>query len=106
MRNQLSARDQRVAKSVCKLCMGYLICNVPIMIYKGIYGNSILGNSYVILFVSALFWMQCSVNFFLYAASNKQYREAYFLFLKDAVFNLDGEETLTSGNRATTPGQM
>ena len=106
MRNQLSARDQRMAKSICKLCMAYLICNVPIIIYKGVYGNSIFGNSYVILFVSALFWMQSSVNFFIYAGSNKQYREAYFLFLKDAVFHVDGEETLSSGNRATTPRQL
>ena len=75
MRNQLSARDQRLALTICKLCMGYLICNVPIIIYKGVYGHSNLGNSYVILLVSALFWMQSSVNFVLYAGSNKQYRE-------------------------------
>ena len=64
-----------MAKTTCKLCMSYLICNVPLIIYKSIYGNSDLGNSYLILFVSSLFWMQSSVNFFLYAASNKQYRD-------------------------------
>ena len=75
MQDQLSARDQRIAKTICKLCMAYLICNVPVIIYKGIYGYSVQGNGYVIFFFSALFWMQSSVNFFLYAASNKQYRD-------------------------------
>jgi hypothetical protein len=33
--------------------------------------------------------MQYSFNVFVYAASNKQYREAYRLFLREAVFCLD-----------------
>ena len=50
--------------------------------------------------VTSLFWMQSSVNFILYAASNKQYREAYFLFLREVVFHLDDEEVTSSGSRA------
>ena len=75
MQNQLSARDQRIAKTICKLCLGFLICNVPVIIYKGIYGYTNQGNGYVLFFFSALFWMQSSINFILYAASNKQYRD-------------------------------
>ena len=30
------------------------------------------------------------------------HREAYFLFLKDAVFHVDGEDMSSSGNRAAT----
>jgi hypothetical protein len=33
--------------------------------------------------------MQFSFNVFVYAVSNKQYREAYRLFLREAVFCLD-----------------
>jgi hypothetical protein len=33
--------------------------------------------------------MQFSFNFVVYAASNKQYREAYRMFLREAVFRLD-----------------
>jgi hypothetical protein len=35
--------------------------------------------------------MQYSLNFVVYAASNKQYREAYLLFLREAVLCKDKE---------------
>ena len=72
-----------------------------LLFLKVIYGSSDAshGNQYVILLVTSLFWMQSSVNFILYAASNKQYREAYFLFLREAVFHLDNEEIVSSGSR-------
>ena len=34
------------------------------------------------------------------------HREAYFLFLKDAVFHVDGEDMSSSGNRAATNLQL
>jgi hypothetical protein len=36
--------------------------------------------------VFSLHWIQFSFNFVVYAASNKQYREAYLMFLQDFVF--------------------
>ena len=37
-----------------------------------------------------------SLNFVVYAASNKQYREAYLLYLREAVFCLEKEAAATS----------
>ena len=103
MRHQLSARDHRMAKTICTVCMGYLICNMPIIVYKLIRGKNVNDNPYLLLIFSSLFWVQCSFNFIIYAASNKQYREAYFMFLRVAVFRLDDDpyfSTVTS-NRGT-----
>jgi hypothetical protein len=36
--------------------------------------------------IFSLYWMQFSFNFVVYAASNKQYREAYLLFLQNFIF--------------------
>ena len=41
------------------------------------------------------FWAEKSIEFVN--------REAYFLFLKEAIFNVDGEETSSLGNRTATP---
>ena len=106
MRHQLSARDQRMAKTICTVCMGYLICNMPIIVYKSIRGKNVNDSPYILLILSSLFWVQCSFNFIIYAASNKQYREAYFMFLRVAVFKLDDDpyfSTMTSNksNRGT-----
>ena len=32
--------------------------------------------------IYALYWLQYSLNFFIYAARNEQYRQAYMLYLK------------------------
>ena len=96
MRHQLSARDHRMGKTICTVCMGYLICNMPIIVYKFIQGKNINDYPYLLLLFSSLFWVQCSFNFIIYAASNKQYREAYFMFLRVAVFRLDDDPYLTT----------
>ena len=46
-----------------------------------------------------------SLNFVVYAGSNKQYREAYLLYLREAVFCLDREAAATSSaaNKAAFP---
>ena len=75
MRNQLSARDQRMAKTICTICMSYLVCNLPIITLKFISGNDNNDIPHIRLVISLLFWLQYSLNFVLYAASNKQYRE-------------------------------
>ena len=76
MRHQLSARDYRMAKTIATVCMGYLICNMPIMIYKYSMGKNANDSPYLKLGFATLYWVQCSFNFIIYAASNKQYREA------------------------------
>ena len=103
MRHQLSARDYRMAKTIATVCMGYLICNMPIMIYKYIRGKNANDSPYLKLVFSTLYFVQCSFNFIIYAARNKQYREAYFMFLRVAVFKLDDDPYLTTitSNRGT-----
>ena len=98
MHDQLSALDQRMAKTICTVCMGYLICNMPIIVYKLIGGDKVNDNPYLHLIFASLFFVQCSFNFIIYAASNKQYREAYFMFLRVAVFRLDDDPHLTTTN--------
>ena len=109
MRNQLSARDKRMAKTIGTVCTGYLICNMPIIVYKTIRGSNNNDNPYLLLIFSSLFWVQCSFNFIIYAASNKQYREAYFMFLRLAVFRLNDDPYMSSttggtSNRGTSRG--
>ena len=103
MRHQLSARDYRMAKTICTVCMGYLVCNMPIMIFRHTMGKKANDFPYLKLVCATLYWFQCSFNFIIYAASNKQYREAYFMFLRVAVFKLDDDPyfTTTTSNRGT-----
>ena len=87
-----------MAKTICTVCMGYLICNMPIIVYKLIGGKNVNDNPYLLLLFSSLFYAQCSFNFIIFATSNKQFREAYFMFLKVAVFRLNDDAYLTSMN--------
>ena len=105
MRHQLSARDYRMAKTICTVCMGYLVCNMPIMIYRHTIGQNAKGSPYLKLIFATLYWVQCSVNFIIYAASNKQYREAYFMFLRVGVFKLNDDPyfSTTTSNRGANP---
>ncbi len=38
----------------------------------------------VMLFITLVYWSQFSSDFIIYAASNKQYRDAYLLLLSEA----------------------
>ena len=96
MRHQLSSRDRRMAQTICTVCMGYLICNMPIIVYKLIRVKNVNENPYLLLFFSSLFWVQCSFNFIIYAARNKQFREAYFMYLWVVVFGLDDSSYFTT----------
>jgi hypothetical protein len=76
-----------MATTICIICFCYLCCNVPPVFIRIFDVN--LG--FLSHFLSSFYWMQYSLNFVVYAASNKQYREAYLLFLREAVFCLDRE---------------
>ena len=81
--SQLSARDQRMATTICIICLGYFFCNIPsivILTFKIVPGNNLFN------LIQCLNWLQFSFNFVVYAARNKQYREAYKLFLHDVLF--------------------
>jgi hypothetical protein len=82
---QLSARDQRMASTICITCLCYFICNVTPVVGRTLGMDS--GWLYNLL--HSVYWMQYSMNVFVYATSNKQYREAYHLFLREVVFCKD-----------------
>merc|ERR1711978_768224 len=54
LRQQLSARDFRMAKTICTVCMGYLVCNMPIMIYRHTIGQNAKGSPYLKLIFATL----------------------------------------------------
>ena len=58
MRMQLSARDQRMAKMICSICLCYLICNLPVTAIKLVRGNDSNNIPNIRLFLSFLFWSQ------------------------------------------------
>ena len=58
MKQQLSARDHRMARTICTICLGYLICNMPAIVLKFVRGNDTDDIPYVRLVVSCLFWLQ------------------------------------------------
>ena len=58
MRSQLSARDQRMAKMICSICLCYLICTLPVTAIKLVRGNDSNDIPYIRLFLSFMFWSQ------------------------------------------------
>ncbi len=65
---------------ICTICLCYFLCNVPLalLLLSGA-GTSL---SYARALAESIFSLQYSLNFVIYAASNKQYREAYRLLLE------------------------
>ena len=69
---------------ICTICLCYLISNVPGVILKV---SDAASDFPTLAFIcDNIFWMQYTLNFGVYAASNKQYREAYLLFLNEGLF--------------------
>ena len=58
MNRQLSARDHRMARTICTICLGYLFCNVPVIVIKLVRGNDTDDIPYVRLVASCLYFMQ------------------------------------------------
>ena len=58
MNRQLSARDHRMARTICTICLGYLFCNMPIIVMKYVRGNDTDDIPYVRFVVSCLYFMQ------------------------------------------------
>ena len=58
MRMQLSARDQRMAKMICAICLCYLVCNLPVTAIKLVRGNDSNNIPNIRLLFSFLFWSQ------------------------------------------------
>ncbi len=95
LRHQITARDQRVTSMICTICLCYLACNAPFVAVT----LSGVGRKAPIVrkITENVFFMQYTLNFVVYAASNKQYREAYLFFLGRA-FGRSGSGQLAAPN--------
>ncbi len=63
------------------MCTCTVLCNLPKVVLKLV---DFSGEMAVVTCLSKLlYWLQFSGDFLIYAASNKQYREAYLLLLTD-----------------------
>ena len=71
-----------MTRMVCLICTCTVMCNLP----KGILKVADFRGELSLLrgLVTFLYWSQFSGDFIIYAASNKQYREAYMLLISDA----------------------
>ncbi len=81
MASQVSAREQRMTRMVFLMCTYTMLCNLPKVFLKlaDFEGEQRAVRS----IATAFYWSQFSGDFIIYAASNKQYREAYLLLLRD-----------------------
>ncbi len=86
LQQQISARDQRLTRMVCLICVGYGLCSAPLTAMFFLDANTGVGGRWWIrvarLAAENIFLLQYSFNFVVYAASNKQYREAYKLLFE------------------------
>ncbi len=57
---------------VCAICASYISCNIPVFVVKVFELDH--SHPYLNAAMLSLFWTQYSMNFVIYAASNKQYR--------------------------------
>ena len=92
MQSQLSAREHRMTRTIGTICAAFLVCNLPAIIHKALDPRG------TCLFLShafkVLFHVNYSFNFVIYAASSRQYREAYLLFLNDCILSCGKSDSL------------
>ena len=91
-RNSLNQTEAKSTRILFLFCICYFLFGTPIMICNIIHGHGFHVDEkndsafYYIYFISyCLYWSQYSLNFFIYAARNKQYRRAYIYFLKKVI---------------------
>ena len=74
--NFLNKNELRLAWTLFSVCLCYIIFVLPITF---IYEVDLKIHSALF----CVYWLQYSLNFFLYAARIEQYRKAYLFFLKE-----------------------
>ena len=83
------------------MCAAYLASNLPKILLKG----SRTDLAYPALDAASenVFLLQFTANFLIYAASNKQYREAYLLLFASICRRNSANSTLGSSGRNVGP---
>ncbi len=97
-----------MTRTIGIICASYIACNVPPILLKIISPTSKLFG--LGRFTRFMHESKYSLNFAIYAASNKQYREAYLLFLSDARRTLckqvRSDSVASAANTTQNPQQV
>ncbi len=79
------------------ICTSFVLCNLPEILVNVFDPNS---SHHALSCVANVLWhANYSFNFVIYAASNRQYREAYSLFLRDSCCCCCGNGKKDVGDR-------
>ena len=79
IRLKISKREVLVIKTISFVCLCYIFWVTSNLICPQMFGTWIGYCNYI---CRCLYYFQYSLNFFIYALSNDQYRKAYLFFLK------------------------
>ena len=81
-KKQLTQREAQTTWALFMVCSCFVIFVMPMEIYDILFYLGIHnGNSYIYLPLYFLYWLQYSLNFFIYEARSDQFRKAYLFFL-------------------------
>ena len=76
----LDKREKRTTMTLFMICFCYFLFVMPIALVNIIDDTHFSPQLHLALF--CVYWLQYSLNFFIYAARSEQYRKAYWYFLR------------------------
>ena len=76
----LDKREKRTTMTLFMICFCYFLFVMPIALVNIIDDTHFSPRIHLALF--CVYWLQYSLNFFIYAARSEQYRKAYWYFLR------------------------
>ena len=89
IKHYLSQKEARITFTLFMVSFCFMLFELPLTIYKTIYDHGLIeSNVYVSMALYFLYWLQYSVNFFIYAVISDQFRRAYQFFLKEVHSNI------------------
>ena len=83
IKKALDKRERRTTLTLFMVCFCYFLFVMPIALVNIIDDTSTSPKLHLALF--CIYWLQYSLNFFIYAARSEQYRKAYWYFLRKVI---------------------
>ena len=83
MKKVITKREIRTTWTLFMICFCYFLFVMPIVVVNIVDGSS--ERPAINLAFFCLYWLQYSLNFFVYAARSEQYRKAYVYFLRKVI---------------------
>ena len=74
---QVEKREKKMTRTILILLLSHIVCNVPMLLFQGVYFSTLHLNANTWYVVMIIYESQFSLNFFIYAGSNEQYRLGY-----------------------------